>query len=405
MIVYKYTARDGATGKKVEAEVQADSETAAAKLIREQGLAPLEIKAKNSGNDGFSKLFNRIKAKDRILFSRQLSTLINAGLPLLQSLRNVNNQTENRQLQYIITQVISDIEAGSSFSNSISKHPAVFNQIYISLVAAGEASGTLDGALQRLADQQEKDAEIISKVRGALVYPIVVLFVMAGVVAFMLIAVLPQVRDLYDGLSDVQLPLLTRLLLATSDFIINYWWIFIGVVAALVFGFSRWARSLGGRRFVDKAKMTAWPVGELFMKLYMARFARTATTLVSTGVPLLQMLEITANSINNYHIEKSLNKAIEKVRGGAALSSVLEGDDNFLDLVPNMIRIGEQSGAIEDMLEKTASYYEKEVDNQIKTISTIIEPVLMIVLGITALSIVAAILLPIYALVGTSAFN
>lgn len=405
MIVYKYTARDGATGKKVEAEVQAESDTAAAKLIREQGLAPLDIQAKNSGNDGLAKLFHRIKAKDRVLFSRQLSTLINAGLPLLQSLRNVGNQTENKQFQYIITQIISDIEAGSTFSNAISKHPGVFNQIYISLVAAGEASGTLDGALQRLADQQEKDAEIISKVRGALVYPIVVLLVMAGVVAFMLIAVLPQVRELYDGLSEVQLPFLTRFLLATSDFIINYWWVFIGIVVALTFGFSRWARSLGGRRFIDKAKMTVWPVGELFMKLYMARFARTATTLVSTGVPLLQMLEITANSINNYHIEKSLSNAIEKVRGGEALSSVLEGDDNFLDLVPNMIRIGEQSGAIEDMLEKTASYYEKEVDNQIKTISTIIEPVLMIVLGVVALTIVAAILLPIYGLVGTSAFN
>jgi type IV pilus assembly protein PilC len=405
MLAFHYTARDGTTGKKVSAVVQADSEASAAKLITQQGLAPLEIKPADAGSGIFDKLTKRISAKDRILFSRQLSTLINAGLPLLQSLRNVGNQTQNKELRYVISQVSSDIEAGSSFSSALSRHPAVFNQIYISLVAAGEASGTLDRSLERLADQQEKDADLISKVRGAMVYPLVVLLVMVGVVTFMLVAVLPQVRELYEGLPDVQLPLLTRVLLAVSSFMTNYWWIFIVVLGLIVFFTSRWARSMGGKRVIDKAKMKTWPVGDLFMKMYMARFARTGTTLVASGVPLLQMLEITSAAVNNYHIEKSLERAIEQVRGGKALSDTLENDENFLPLVPNMLRIGEQSGSVEDMLAKTADYYEKEVDNQIKTISTIIEPVLMIILGVVALTIVAAILLPIYGLVGTSAFS
>ncbi len=405
MLVFKYTAKDPATGRKVSAQVQADSEQAAAKLIKQEGLAPLEITPKDAKSGGLDKYINRVKAKDRILFSRQLSTLINAGLPLLQSLRNVGNQTENKKLKYIISQLIADIEGGSAFSKALEKHPEVFNEIYINLVAAGEASGTLDKSLLRLADQQEKDADIISKVRGAMIYPLVVLLVMVGVVTFMLVAVLPEVRDLYEGLPDVQLPILTRILLALSDFVVNYWWAFLLVVGLIIFFTGRWVRSLGGRRFVDKAKMRTWPIGELFMKMYMARFARTATTLVSSGVPLLQMLEITSRAVNNYHIEKSLERAIEKVRGGKALSDTLENDPNFLVLVPNMLRIGEQSGAMEDMLQKTADYYEKEVDNQIKTISTIIEPVLMIVLGVVALTIVAAILLPIYGLVGTDTFS
>ncbi len=405
MLVFKYTAKDPATGRKVSAQVQADSEQAAAKLIKQEGLAPLEITPKDAKSGGLDKYINRVKAKDRILFSRQLSTLINAGLPLLQSLRNVGNQTENKKLKYIISQLIADIEGGSAFSKALEKHPEVFNEIYINLVAAGEASGTLDKSLLRLADQQEKDADIISKVRGAMIYPLVVLLVMVGVVTFMLVAVLPEVRDLYEGLPDVQLPILTRILLALSDFVVNYWWAFLLVVGLIIFFTGRWVRSLGGRRFVDKAKMRTWLIGELFMKMYMARFARTATTLVSSGVPLLQMLEITSRAVNNYHIEKSLERAIEKVRGGKALSDTLENDPNFLVLVPNMLRIGEQSGAMEDMLQKTADYYEKEVDNQIKTISTIIEPVLMIVLGVVALTIVAAILLPIYGLVGTDTFS
>ncbi len=401
MITFKYTARDPATGKKITSEVQADSEQSAAKLIHDQGLAPIDIKALGEGKkNGISKFLNRVKTKDKVLFSRQLSTLINAGLPLIQSLRNVASQTTSKAFKVVITKVINDVEAGSALSAAMAKFPDVFNEVYVNLIAAGEASGTLDKSLERLADQQEKDAELISKVRGAMVYPFIVVLVMIAVLGFMIVKVIPQVKEIYKGIEGASLPLITTILLAISDFIIKYWWVVLILLGLGLFFGSRWARTGPGKQVVDKAKMKMWPIGPLFMKMYMARFARTGATLVASGVPLIQMLDITASSVNNVHIAGSIHRAIEKVKGGKALSETLEGDPNFLELVPNMLHIGEESGAIEEMLSKTADYYEREVDNEIRAVSTIIEPVLMVVLGVVAFIIVAAVLLPIYSLAG-----
>ena len=397
MLSFAYTARNPATGQKVNAVVQADSERAAAKLIKEQGLAPIDITLQNKEKTGF---FKKVRTKDKILFARQLSTLINAGLPLVQSLRSVQKTTSSKPMQATISEVIGDVEAGSAFSKALEKHPQVFNTIFINLVGAGEISGTLDASLERLANQQEKDAEIVGKVRGAMVYPMVVVGVMVLVVGFMLVSVLPQVQVLYDGLPGAELPLLTRVLLGISGLITKYWWVLIIlIVIGTIFG-SKWVRTVGGKKYIDGVKMHAPAIGPLFMKMYMARFTRTGSTLVASGVPLLQMLEITGKSVNNVHIEASVKRAIVQVKGGKSLADSLEGDSNFLELVPNMLRIGEQSGSVEEMMSRTADYYEKEVDQQIKTINTIIEPALMIILGIVALIIVAAVLLPIYSLAG-----
>lgn len=402
MLTFSYTARDSATGKKIKAQVQAESEAAAVKLIKAEGLAPISVDTESAGQafNPIAKLRGRIKTKDKIIFSRQMATLINAGLPLVQSLRNVSEQTENKALKIVINQIISDVEGGSAFSASLAKHPAVFNRIYINLIAAGEASGTLDKALERIAFQQEKDAEIISKVRGAMAYPAIVMLVMLAVVGFMIVKVMPQVEMMYKDIKGASLPLITKIMLGISHFVTKYWWLVIIVLILSAVATTRYARTGPGKEVVDRWKMSAWPVGPLFMKLYMARFARTAHTLVASGVPLIQMLDIVASSINNVHIERSIRNATEKVKGGKALSEAIAGDPNFLDLVPNMLRIGEQSGAIEDMLDKTADYYEKEVDNQIKAISTIIEPVMMIMLGVVAFAIVAAVLMPVYGLAG-----
>lgn len=402
MLTYNYEARNATTGEKVKAVVQAENEQAASSLIRGQGLVPLSITAERSARVG---RFRKIKTKDRVLFSRQLSTLIDAGLPLVQSLRSVAEQTTSKPFKAVINQVVSDVEGGSAFSAALEKHPEAFNRVYISLVAAGEASGTLDEGLERLADQQEKDADIISKVRGALIYPLIVLLVMLGVVGFMIVKVLPQVQNIYASLKGANLPLITKLLLDVSHFVTHYWWIVLILVGLAIFFGTRWSKTLGGRSVVDTLKMKSWPIGPLFMKMYMARFARTGTTLVASGVPLIQVLQITGEAVDNVHISKSINAAIEKVKGGKALSLALRGDPNFLDLVPNMLQIGEQSGSMEVMLAKVADYYEKEVDNQIKTISTIIEPVMMVLMGIMAITIVAAILLPIYGLVNQSGFT
>ncbi len=400
MLNFTYQAKNAKTGEKVKAQVQAENEQQAAKLIREQGYTPLDIHLEKSR--GLS--LNRIKSKDKVLFSRQLSTLINAGLPLVQALRSVGAQTTNKALKDVINQVITDVEAGTSFSKSLARHPKVFNRVYISLIEASETSGTLDKGLERLAEQQEKDADILSKVRGALVYPAIVLLVMAGVVIFMLVKVLPEVQNIYASLPGVSLPIETRLLLDLSHFLIHFWWIAILIIVFIaVFG-TRWARTLGGRKIIDRFKMKAWPVGRLYMKMYMARFARTGTTLVSAGVPIIQVLEICGEAVDNVHIQASLKRAIEQVKGGKALSEALNKDPNFLELVPNMIKIGEDSGAMETMMGKVADYYEKEVDNEIKAISTIIEPVMMIIMGVIAIVIVSAILLPIYGLVNQSSF-
>lgn len=399
---FMYTAREQVSGKLIKSTVEADSEQEAVKRLRRDGLVPIEIKQGKGVGVSLKERLHRVKTKDKVLFSRQLSTLINAGLPLVQSLRSVGDQTVNKRFKAVINQVIADVEGGSAFSAALARHPDVFNRVYVSLVAAGETSGTLDEALERLANQQEKDADLVSKVRGALVYPIIVLLVMLLVVGFMIIKVLPQVKVMYEGMPGAELPLVTKVLLFISDAIINYWWAVLIVLGIAAFFMTRFARTAGGKRVVDRAKLRMWPVGPLFQKMYMARFARTATTLVASGVPLIQVLEITSEAINNVFVEEAIQRASDKVKGGKALSDSLEVEEVFLTLVPSMIRIGEQSGSMEKMLDKIADYYEKEVDNQVKAISTIIEPVMMVLLGIMAFIIVAAVLLPVYSLAGKS---
>ncbi len=402
MLTFEYTARDTKTGEKITDSIQADNERVAARQLSKQGLAPIEIKLKDVGGISLSGRFKgRIKSKDKILFSRQLSTMINAGLPLVQSLRTVTEQTQSKSLEVIIAQVITDVEAGSTFADSLAKHPQAFNTVFVSLVAAGEASGTLDKALERIADQQEKDAEILSKVRGAMIYPAIVVVVIFGVVIFMLTTVLPQVEQLYTDLHQ-SLPFITAAMLAVSKFITKFWPFLLILMGVGAYAGVKYFQSTSGGRVADRIKMSAPIFGRLFMKMYMARFARTATTLTASGVPMLQMLSITGNAVNNYYIEDAVKHASERVKSGTALSEALKDNPNFLPLVPQMIRIGEQSGSLDAMFEKTAQFYERELDNEIKAISATIEPVLMVVLALVAGLLVGAILLPVYGLVGKS---
>lgn len=405
MITYKYKARNPATGEKVESELQADSKKSASLLIQKLGYAPIEITELENTKSSFSRLLNRVRAKDRIMFSRQLATLINAGLPLVQSLRSVQDQTSNKYFKTVVSLIISDVEAGKPMSTALAKHPEIFNNVYISLVAAGETSGTLDKALERLAAQQEKDAEIVSKVRGALTYPVLIVFVMIGVVSFMLVKVIPEVEKFYSTMGDKKLPTITEVMLRMSDLTVEYWWIVLGLLIATVVFITRWIKTSSGRLAIDRLKIKVPPTNQLMNKLYMARFARTAHTLVGSGVPLLQVIEVTAHSINNVVIEDSLRLVADKVKGGKSLSEAISANPYFSDIVSKMISIGEQSGSLDQMLGQLANIYEKEVDNQIKTISTLIEPVMMIMLGAVVLIIVAAVLLPIYSLAGQSFGN
>lgn len=395
---FNYTAKDSSTNKVVKATVQADSESSAAKLLIAQGFAPLDIKEVNEEENIINRITGRITTKDKIVFTRQLATLIGAGLPLSQSLRTVAEQTDNKRLQGVVEDIIASVEGGKSLSESFAKHPDVFDKVFLALIAAGEVSGTLDESLQRVAAQQEKDAATMSKIRGALTYPVIVLFVIFGVMAFMLLTVVPQVEKLYGDLKK-ELPFLTQVMVTVADFFINFWWIVLIVLGAGVYFFLQYLKSENGIKFKDTFKLNVPLFGKMFRKLYMARFARTGQTLLATGVAMLDMLKITSDSVNNTIVGKSIDRAAEKVKGGKALSAALQPEEYILPLVPQMIKIGEQSGQIDEMMGKTAKVYEDELDEEIKAISTAIEPILMVILAVVAGGMVGAILLPIYSLV------
>lgn len=395
---FHYEARDRATDRVVSAEVQAETENAAAKLLMAQGFTPVKISEIDQNGNILTRLSNRITIKDKIVFSRQLSTLISAGLPLSQSLRTVSEQTENKQMRVVVDEIIADIEGGKSLSSAFAKHPKVFSKVFLALIQAGEASGTLDKALQRIAAQQEKDAAVIGKIKGAMTYPAIVLVVMIGVIIFMLLTVVPQVENLYKDLKK-DLPLLTQVMVSASDFVVHYWWGVLVAVGIAIFFLIQYLATEGGIKFKDSFKLNVPMFSSMFRKLYMARFARTGETLLSTGVPMLDMLRISSEAVNNTIIAKGIMNAADKVKGGKPLSESIVSEDYILSLVPQMIKIGEQSGKLDEMLGKTAQVYEDELDAEIRAISTAIEPILMVLLALVAGGLVGAILFPIYSLV------
>lgn len=403
MLTFTYKARDMASNKVVKSTVQAESEAEAGKLLMERNLVPLSIEPEGNRQSPLDKLQNRITTKDKVVFSRQLATLINAGLPLSQSLHTVQEQTANKKLKAIVQDIIASVEGGRTLADSFAQHN-IFGDLYIALIAAGEVSGTLDKALERIADQQEKDAEIMNKVRGAMVYPGIVLGVMVGVIIFMLTTVVPQIENLYKSLKK-ELPFLTQMMVSSAHFMIKYWWLVVLIVAGLAFYMRRYVKTPAGKKAFDGLKLRLPMFGKLFTILYMARFTRTGETLLMSGVPMLEMLKIAGQSVGNVPIEEALKRAAEKVKSGKALSFSLKNEPLILPLVPQMINIGEQSGGIDGMMGKAATFYETELDNAIKAISTMIEPLLMVMLAVVAGGMVGAILFPIYNLVGTNTIH
>lgn len=396
---FTYEARDKATGNIVKSLVQAESESEAAKALTAQGYMPLSIKEEVEGG-WLARFTNRISSKDKIIFSRQLATLIGAGLPLTQSLHTVFEQTANKKMQEIVQEIIADVEGGKTLSSAFGKHPEVFNKIFIALVTAGEASGTLDDALKRIADQQEKDAAMVSKIRGAMVYPGIVLAVMVAVGVFMMVTIVPQVAKLYSDMKKA-LPVLTSILIGISNFVINFWWLTLILLALAIFFARQYVRTEAGSRLLDNLKLNMPPFKGMFRRLYMARFTRMGQTLLVTGVPMLDMLAIAAEGVNNAVVAEEITRAAGKVQSGKALSAALQTEDYILPMVPQMIKIGEQSGRIDEMMGKTAQAYEDELDEEIQAISTMIEPIMMVILAIFAGVLIGAVLFPIYSLVGS----
>ena len=397
---YNYRAKEKATGKAVKGSIQADNERLAGRLLVDQGLIPESIIEEGTTNP-FVKFNNRITTKDHIMFTRQLATLIGAGLPISASLRTVVEQTENKGMQAVGEEILAAAESGKSLYEAFSAHPNVFNGVYLALIQAGEKSGTLDIALARLADQEEQDAAMLGKIRGALVYPAIILVVIIAVLLFMMFAVVPQVRDLYEDMGE-ELPGLTQFLVNMTNFVTDFWWLIILVMIGLVGGTIFFVKKTeAGRRVADNFKIHVPVFGGLFRKLYVSRFARTAEMLLSTGVPMVDSITIAISAVSNTVVESEYTKSIELIKGGKSLSESLEDREYMLPLVPQMAGIGEESGKIDEMLGKAAKVYEDELYNQINNISTMIEPILMVIMAGLIGVVVGGTLLPIYSLVNS----
>lgn len=395
---FTYKAKDTKTGKIVSGDIQAENEYAAGRLLISQGLAPQKVKEEKRGGI-FSKFTDRVSSKQRIIFTRQFATLIGAGLPLSDSLRMVAEQTEDKPTKEMIEDVLAQVEGGKTLHEAFAKYPDVFNRLYLSLVEAGEASGTLDQSLKRLADQQEKDANMLSKIRGAMTYPAIVSLVIVVVIIFMMVSVVPQVESLYADMGE-ELPTMTQILVNASNFVMDFWWLILVLLVIAVWFVSQFRKTAVGQRWGALLKLNAPIFKGLFQRLYNARFARTAQMLLSSGVPMLEAIHISSEAMNNVILEKEMEEVAEMVRSGKPLSAGLKGRDYILPLVPEMAATGEQSGKIDEMLGKAAKVYEDELDERIAAISTMIEPILMVALALVAGGIVGAVLMPIYQLVG-----
>lgn len=397
---YNYKAKDKESGKILKGSIQAENERTAGRLLIEQGYIPQSIVEDGAGLFGRG---NRVTNKDRIMFTRQLSTLIGAGLPLATSLRTVAGQTQAKGMKTIIEEILTSVESGKSLYESFSAHSNVFNGVYLALIRAGEMSGTLDLALKRLADQEEKDAAMMSKIKGALVYPAIILVVIIAVLAFMMIAVVPQVKNLYRDLGE-DLPALSQFLVDLTDFFANFWWAIGGVLAALIVAVYYYVkRTPSGRKVKDSFKIHVPIFGGLFRKLYVSRFARTSEMMLATGVPMLDSIKIAIEAVSNSVVEEEFSKSLEVIKGGKPLSEAIKDRNYMLPLVPQMASIGEESGKIDEMLGKAAGVYENELDEQINAISTMIEPILMVAMAGIIGVVLGGTLLPIYSLVNSIA--
>ena len=393
-----YKARDSKTGEIMKGVIQAENERTAGKLLIEQGMTPDRIDEDMSGVGLFQRFRNKVTMKDKIVFTRQFATLIGAGLPLSNSLRTVIEQTESKPMQKVVESILVDVEAGKTLTQACEKYPDVFNKVYIALLRAGEVSGSLDVSLKRLAEQQEKDHAMISRIRGALIYPAIILMVIIAVLVFMVLMIVPQVQSLYKDIGK-DLPWATMVLVSFANFLVAFWWLVTILLGIAIYFLLQFRKTTTGIEWSAMIKLNVPIFKTMFWRLYNARFARTASNLMSAGVSIQDTLQISAEAMNNVVLEKEIKDVSEKVKQGKTLSSSLKNLSYILPLVPQMASIGEESGKIDEMLAKAAQVYEDELEEQIRTISTMIEPVLMVVMAIMVGFIIVAVLFPIYSIV------
>jgi type IV pilus assembly protein PilC len=396
MALYTYRALDK-QGEIIQDKLEGSGEMAVAHELRQQGLLVIDVKEQSVANKDILAPFKGIKLADLVVFSRQLATMINAGLPIVRSLYVLSEQTENPKLKDVVVAMRKDVEAGSALSEALEKHPEVFSRLYVEMVKAGEIGGILDGVLLRVADQLERDQDLRRKVRSAMTYPVVVLAFAILAASFMLIFIVPVFATMFQDLGGT-LPLPTRICMLISNILTSFWGVLVyaGMALAVVM-FLRWKKTEKGRKVWGRAVLRIpAKIGDVVRKVALARFARTLATLSAAGVPILQSIEITATSSGNWVMEKALLKSRDAIREGIPLYKPLETEPVFPPMVTRMIAVGEETGDIDGMLTKIAEFYESEVDAAVKALTSIIEPIMVVVVGGIVGAIVISMYLPMF---------
>ena len=396
MATFTYKARDRRGGV-LQDQIEGEDQRAVASTLRQQGLLVIDIKEQGVGQKDILEPFKKVKLEEVVVFTRQFATMINAGLPIVRALYILGEQTTSKKLTDTVVQVRKDVEAGLALSEALAKHPKVFNRLYVEMVRAGEIGGILDEVLLRVASQLEKDQDLRRKVKSAMTYPTVVLVLAVVAASFMLVFIVPIFAKMFKDLGGT-LPLPTRIAMGLSGLLTGPLGLLVAaaVIGGVIF-FLRWKDTEAGRKVWGRVvlKIPA-KIGEVVQKVALARFARTLGTLSAAGVPILQALEITATSSGNWVIERALLKSRDSIREGIPIYRPLESEPVFPPMVTRMIAIGEETGDIDGMLEKIAEFYESEVDATIKALTSIIEPLMIVVVGGIVGGIIIAMYLPMF---------
>jgi type IV pilus assembly protein PilC len=398
MAAFAYTAIN-AEGLELAGEVHAPTRDAAREQLRVRGLlAELLEELPASGEEGVRTALKSVKAKSLQIFSRQFATMIDAGLNVVTALRILETQTDDRFFAVVLGEVAADVEGGSLLSQALARHPKIFSRLYVAMVEAGEEAGILDEVLDRLAVQIEKEANIKRRVKGAMIYPSLVVTFAFLVLTAMLLFLIPIFEKLYQQLGG-QLPMLTQQLINASELLRHRWYLIFPSLALMVFGFFRWKKTESGRKRWDAFKLRIpMKIGDVVLKVTMARFARTLSTLVAAGIDIIKALEITATTAGNWVVEDALVDVREKVHAGVPIAQPLVEHPVFPPMVSQMVKIGEETGELDAMLGKIADFYEEEVDASISALTSIIEPIMMIGVGIMVGTIILSMYLPMFKL-------
>lgn len=377
--------------------VEAPSHEAAVKTLERYNLIIVGLEEEKGGLSLKKeiKLFSRVKRQEIVVFSRQLAVLFEAQVPLLDALRTLAEQATNPKFKDTLNEIAEEVDAGTPLSQALQKYPKLFSQFYVSVVRAGEASGRLNEVLNYLADHEEKAYDLTRKVRGALIYPAFIVFALLIVAAVMLIFVVPQITSIFEE-SNAELPFLTVVVIALSDFAKAFWWLLVIVLVAAGFGLQRFFKTPEGALVRDTLLLKIPILKNLFQKVYLTRFAENLSTLIRGGIPIIQALTITGDVVGNTVYRRTIEEAAAEVRKGGSISGVLKNNKYIPTLVTQMVLVGENTGRLDSILATVASFYQKDVDNMVSNLTALIQPILILVLGGAAGLLVAAILLPIY---------